>query len=649
MITAREQFSAYLNRRYSDRSTPKHYLNDLDLFIRTIRPKKPQEVTGHDVDAFIDQQLAKGLKPTTINRRLASLHTFFEYLASAEDGEVGLNPVKWLRHRLQEGSYLPRDVADETVDKLFGVIDKSRDRAMFGLMVGAGLRVGEVRQLKCSDLSNPDVTTNSARLRVRGKGQKERIVWVTPRWYAEIAAWLSERKATSCAYLFLNQQQQPLSVSGIQYCLKLHCRQSDTSISCHQLRHTFARRLAEQKMPVESIALLLGHAKVSTTQRYIAGADPNLRDAFLQAMNALEQREFVSSALPLGGSRARRREKRDPQLLQAALTALNCLPTWLQPTVHSYFKRRWRNWKAHTAPKLAAQLQNNLIRHWQWLISVNGLSGWDDLKRSHIEEWMQTRLESGLMPKSVHTEYSLIKGCLLEAIELDITLSPHLFRIKPPKLPALLPRFLPPADSQALQQIVLLETEADTFEAALNRAWFLTLLQTGVRSGELLDLRLGDLDFSHHRLFVNSGKNGDERVVYRTPSLTAALARYLAYRPDSSDDHLWLLADGCQLKAQQVEYRLKKWGKACSVNVSPHRLRHTFATQLVNQGMPLASVAKLLGHRKLDMTQHYARLYEETVKEQFETAAAHIEGIIAVDWPKLTYFEPIAPQILQFT
>ncbi len=649
MIKAREQFSAYLHRRYSDRSTPKHYLNDLDMFIRTTTQKKPQDITSRDVDSFIEQQLAKGLAPATINRRLASLHTFFEYLAS-EDGELAaLNPVKWLRHRLKEGSYLPRDVADETVDKLFAVIKKPRDRAMFSLMVGAGLRVGEVAQLNCVDLSKPDEAGGYARLLVKGKGQKERVVWVTPRWYTEITAWLNERKETSCQRLFLNQRQRQLSVAGIQYCLKQHCRQAGIDISCHQLRHTFARRLAEQRMPVESIANLLGHAKVSTTQRYIAGANPDLRDAFLQAMDALEREDVVTSALPTGGSRAPRREKRDPELLQAALAALEELPIWLQPTLHSYFKRRWRNWKPHTAPKLAAQLRNNLIRHWRVLIETNRLSSWDDLKRSHIEEWMQKRLESGLTAKTVHTDYSLIKGCLVEAVEMEIPLSPHLFRAKPPKLPALLPRFLPPADSQALQQVVQQETAADTFDAALDRAWFLMLFQTGVRSGELLDLRLGDLDFSHRRLFVNSGKNGDERVVYLTPALTASLARYLACRPANDDDHLWLLVDGSQLQGNQVRHRLKKWGEICSVHVSPHRLRHTFATQLVNQGMPLASVAKLLGHRKLDMTQHYARLYERTVKEQFETAVAQIEGILAVDWPQLVQNEPTAIPILQFT
>ncbi len=70
--------------------------------------------------------------------------------------------------------------------------------------------------------------------------------------------------------------------------------------------------------------------------------------------------------------------------------------------------------------------------------------------------------------------------------------------------------------------------------------------------------------------------------------------------------------------------------------VSPHQLRHTLATQLVNQGMPLPSVGKLLGHRSLNTTQHYARLFEHTVKEQFVAAIAQIEGIAAIDWPQIS-------------
>jgi site-specific recombinase XerD len=84
MIQAKQQFAAYLERRYGDRSTPKHYLNDLNMFMQTIEQKSPQEVTRQDIDQFIDEQKRRGLKASTINRRLASLHTFFEYIASED-------------------------------------------------------------------------------------------------------------------------------------------------------------------------------------------------------------------------------------------------------------------------------------------------------------------------------------------------------------------------------------------------------------------------------------------------------------------------------------------------------------------------------------------------------------------------------------
>ena len=87
---------------------------------------------------------------------------------------------------------------------------------------------------------------------------------------------------------------------------------------------------------------------------------------------------------------------------------------------------------------------------------------------------------------------------------------------------------------------------------------------------------------------------------------------------------------------RQVTYRLRRWGEACDVHATPHRLRHTFATRLVNQGLPLTTVAKLLGHCSLNMTQHYARLYESTVRDQFTIAMEQIEGIVAIDWPQQT-------------
>ncbi len=117
-----------------------------------------------------------------------------------------------------------------------------------------------------------------------------------------------------------------------------------------------------------------------------------------------------------------------------------------------------------------------------------------------------------------------------------------------------------------------------------------------------------------------------------TPTLAHYLQRYLAQRPATADDHLWFYNDRL-LSDETVRDQLGRWGKQCGVKVTPHQLRHTFATQLINHGLPIESVRKLLGHQTLNMTQHYARIYDATVKQQFESATEAIEGIYADDWP----------------
>ncbi len=170
------RFERYLQRRFGQSSTAKHYLSELRIFIETVGKQVPETVTAIDVDHFVEQRMAAGLSPATINRRLAGLHTFFEYLASECPERAWPNPIVWRRHRLKLGTHLPRDVADPTVAQLFAVIEPVRDQAMFGLMVGAGLRVGEVATLRLDSLNVPVFEGELARLRVWGKGDKERFV-----------------------------------------------------------------------------------------------------------------------------------------------------------------------------------------------------------------------------------------------------------------------------------------------------------------------------------------------------------------------------------------------------------------------------------------------------------------------------------------
>jgi site-specific recombinase XerD len=104
MDEALRRFALYLKRHFGQSSTAKHYLSDLTIFVGIIGQKTPEDMTPADIDEFIDHQLAAGLKPSTINRRLSSLRTLFEFLASEDPTRPWPNPVIWRRHRLKTGT-----------------------------------------------------------------------------------------------------------------------------------------------------------------------------------------------------------------------------------------------------------------------------------------------------------------------------------------------------------------------------------------------------------------------------------------------------------------------------------------------------------------------------------------------------------------
>ena len=644
MEEARERYARYLNRRYGGRSTPYHYLRDLEMFIQQVGTKEPRSVTVADIDDFVDAQVERGLKASSINRRVASLHTFFEYLASEAPDEIWPNPVNRRRHCLKEGFLLPRDVSDPTIAALFAVIDDVRDRAIFGLMIGAGLRVGEVINVQLSGLESAPSPEQAARLRVMGKGQKERIVWLTPYWAEIVEQWVEQRPEVEHDYLFVNQHDRPLSVAGVQFRLREYNKTAGVSVTCHQLRHTFARRLAEERMPIESIGKLLGHRQLATTLLYTAGADPDLRDSFLASMAQPMPSDSLPSETPpsetLSPAPRRQEEKADPQALEKAIARLDPLPEWLRSTLTTYLRFRWRNWQPHRAAPNVDTLSRQLVRIWGWLLTKYPLTQWASLQRSQVECWLDALTEQGLKANTRRSLLSVLFGCLHYALDQELPVAPNLFRIPYPKRSDPLPRFLKPDDYQRIIDTVLEHTATDAPRHRLDRTWFLTLLHTGIRTCELLDLRLSDVDLAGKRLWIHVSKNQHARTVYITPELSAALSAYLAQRPQTGDDHLWI-DKGEPLCSARVRYCFERWSKLAQVNVSAHRLRHTLATYLINQGMSLLAIAKLLGHRSLSTTQQYARLFEPTVKLQFLEAMSNIEGIPSLDWPIQPLFDSV--------
>src|SRR3970040_1955427 len=185
------EFEKYLRRRFPKRRTAGDYLSDLRQF-RRVCQEAWRDIRMHDIDTFVEPQRASGLKSATVRRRVAALKTFFDFLAE-ESGDLSWpNPVRFKRHAGKVERRLAGDLRDEDLERVWGEIRGARDRAWFALMVRGGLRVGEVVRLKVSDVLQPAAGEHPARIRVEGKGCKERLVWLSADAYAVLAEWLAE-------------------------------------------------------------------------------------------------------------------------------------------------------------------------------------------------------------------------------------------------------------------------------------------------------------------------------------------------------------------------------------------------------------------------------------------------------------------------
>ena len=296
MLPEVDRFGKWLKRRNPHSSTPQHYESDLTLFFAWVQ-KAPAQITPTDVDRFIEHALAQGHRTATINRRLAAIRSLYHFLAFDAEWQI-LNPVLPRRHMIRQGRRLPRDVEDPVLDRLFAGITGPRDRCMFLLMLRCGLRVGEVQSLSLDDLFLQPARGCLPRLRVHGKGSTERIVYLSSQAQTALRAWLAVRPQVPDPALFLNRSHHRLTVTGIQCCLAAYCRQAGVWVTCHQLRHTFGRHLAEAQAPVTTIQRLLGHARLKTTELYIHLSDRDVQASYETAMVEVMRR------LPLGGGTA---------------------------------------------------------------------------------------------------------------------------------------------------------------------------------------------------------------------------------------------------------------------------------------------------------------------------------------------------------
>jgi site-specific recombinase XerD len=401
--------------------------------------------------------------------------------------------------------------------------------------------------------------------------------------------------------------------------------------------------MAEAEMPVTSLAALMGHAQVTTTQIYIAGAGVEIQADYQAAIARLKAARLdvlpahddepveVVGATETGDvwTLAGVEPQPDPAPQATPGRAMDLsryweeLPDWLTSLLQEYIAYRQRRWKPSQVGRLTCVQLKALRRIWRWLLTEGQVDSLADLKRAHVQGFVDARLTAGLKSGSVNAELTALWAFLRYLEERGHPVRPSVFRVKRPKRGDPLPRFLSESDYQQLESQVLQATQAGERDDRLDRVWFYLLSEAGLRISEVCDLRLGDVDLIGQRLMVRHGKADRDRTVPLSSSLLTALKAYLPLRGEAQTDHLLIYRQQA-INLSLIDGRLRRYGRQVQVEVSPHRLRHTLATRLLNQGMPITSLQRLLGHETLNTTLIYARVHNETVQRDYERAYVHL-------------------------
>jgi integrase/recombinase XerD len=310
-----------------------------------------------------------------------------------------------------------------------------------------------------------------------------------------------------------------------------------------------------------------------------------------------------------------REQPLSPTPIDRILQKLSCMELPAKEHLECYMRHKWRlNHKPRT---LASSLTSVVL-----FLEFCGKSGKRELgemERADLEAFIEHEQDRGLRISTVRTRLACIIAFLHFLMEQDIVPGSLLKRSIKLKLPDVLPRAMNPADVRKLLCVI---------EDIRDRALFLVLLRTGMRIGELLGLKVNDLDIRERKIHLFEGeKNSMGRVVYLSDDALFAIKLWLRRRDKNKEFIFYGRSNGhlCYSTGRGLFVKYLKKAGLDQKSYTVHCLRHTFASELLNAGMRLECLQQLLGHQDIEVTRRYARLTDTTREEEYFRAMAVIE------------------------
>jgi len=303
------EYRCYLRRRNFSSHTIINYLSSIKQFVLWI-DVPVETVTDEKVAAYVDYLLDKRMGPQSINSNLYRVRGFYDFLRYEKKLPIK-NPAK-KRCGLRLPKPLPRYLRDEDVERLFNIITKARDDAMFRIMLRCGLRVEEV-----SNLTKEAIDLKRQQLIVyNGKGKKDRVTYISNDAHKALLRYLKQRSSSRVKKIFLVEKGtykgKPISVRGIKKRMEYYAKRSGVKASCHSLRHTMATQMLNADTRLTTIQVLLGHDNIMTTERYSKVYDAKAKRDYFSAMGRIgknaSERATSESGYGKFFTRARRRQ-----------------------------------------------------------------------------------------------------------------------------------------------------------------------------------------------------------------------------------------------------------------------------------------------------------------------------------------------------
>lgn len=293
----------------------------------------------------------------------------------------------------------------------------------------------------------------------------------------------------------------------------------------------------------------------------------------------------------------------------------------MQELIRSYlsYLERERNYSSHTITSYA----NDLTQYCSFLQNE-----FPELIEEHravdmsvIRSFLGVLLENGVAKKSVVRKLSSLRSFYKFLVRKKIVVSNPTLNIVTPKIEKKLPQFV---DKESMERVLNLP-DSTTPDGARDSAILELFYGSGIRLSELLGLKISDVDF-HNRTIKVTGKGNKQRIIPCTAKAKDAIKKYLTIRKGSqtaeNDRMLFEDGKGKSLSSQRVYSIVNSYLQEVAEiqQKSPHVLRHSFATHLLDNGADILAVKELLGHESLSTTQIYTHVTVDRLKKIYQQA-----------------------------